>query len=108
MFLKNLHIDSYRKKSFNSLDKLIEEKSDYILDMEQDTFDSPENIFESDTQLLVQTIISHVNNISKIRDRVLVKLKLFIEDKIEFQGKINKVKFNIVIFHFNHLQYTYT
>ena len=66
MFLKNLHIDNYRKKSLKSLDQLIEENGDYILDIEQDTFEAPENIFDSDTQVLVQAIISGVNTISKL------------------------------------------
>jgi len=86
MFLKNLHIDNYRKKSLKSLDQLIEENGDYILDIEQDTFETPENIFDSDTQILVQAIISGVNTISKLRDRILVKLKLFIEHTIEFDS----------------------
>ena len=86
MFLKNLHIDNYRKKSLKSLDQLIEENGDYILDIEQDTFEAPENIFDSDTQVLVQAIISGVNTISKLRDRILVKLKLFIEEIIEFDS----------------------
>ena len=42
--------------------------------------------FDSDTQILVQAIISGVNTISKLRDRILVKLKLFIEEMIEFDS----------------------
>ena len=86
MFLKHLHIDLYRKKSHDSLDELIEENNEYVIGLKQDSFSDPSDIIETDVDAVVGKILDQIETISKLRDRILIKLKLYIPQKVHFSN----------------------
>ena len=78
--------DKYNKKKIDSLDGLLDEEGNEYLVKDDDLYKEEEYACGTDTQVLVQAIITAVNSISKLRYRVLVKLKLYIDEKIEFDN----------------------
>lgn len=86
IFLKHLHTDLYRKKSHDSLDKLLEDNNEYVIGLKQDSFSNPTDIIENDVDAVVRKILERIETISKLRDRILVKLKLYIPQKIHFSN----------------------
>jgi DNA-directed RNA polymerase specialized sigma24 family protein len=83
MVLNNFYIDLYRKKTHASLDELIE-KGEYIKGMEQDSYSSPDTIVTNDIETIVEEILKKIETIPKLKNRVLVKLKLYIPARITF------------------------
>lgn len=86
IFLKNLHTDLYRKKTHQSLDQLIEDNSREIISLEQDSYNQPDNFTIDNSKQIIKIIISKIESLQNLKERVLIKLKLFIVNVIQFNN----------------------
>jgi len=79
MVLNNLHIDLYRKKRFLSLEEMQESKGDSFHPLHDD-YETED--FENNLNDTVLNIYNHIESITEIQYRVLIKLKLYIQNYV--------------------------
>ena len=84
MVLNNLHIDLYRKKRFLSLEEIQDNKGDSF---HPEHYDNESNNFEENLSEQVSNIYKKIETVSKVKYRVLLKLKLYIEGYITFNDE---------------------